>query len=215
MKKYDEPEGVWRTVGGRRIFIKNGQSLSEAMIESGKFRSHINSDDMDSNTVDIEIDGLTDCLEVRSTGETVETEFGIFKMTSAVQRKLKREKWRFDWTKAEGENLYALRVKGDDTIQGLISFSHEQGYTTVFLAESNPSNVGRNGKYIGTGAHLFAIACYESKKHGNDGFVTLTAKTKLVDHYAKTLGAYSIGPKENMVIDESTAQKLIDKYIKK
>ena len=37
MKKYDEAEGVWRTVGGRRIFIKNGQSLSEAMIESGKF----------------------------------------------------------------------------------------------------------------------------------------------------------------------------------
>lgn len=37
MKKYDETEGVWRTVGGRRIFIKNGQSLSEAMIESGKF----------------------------------------------------------------------------------------------------------------------------------------------------------------------------------
>lgn len=37
MKKYDETDGVWRTVGGRRIFIKNGQSLSEAMIESGKF----------------------------------------------------------------------------------------------------------------------------------------------------------------------------------
>lgn len=37
MKKYDEKDGVWRTVGGRRIFIKNGQSLSEAMIESGKF----------------------------------------------------------------------------------------------------------------------------------------------------------------------------------
>lgn len=30
-------DGVWRTVGGRRIFIKTGQSLSEAMIESGKF----------------------------------------------------------------------------------------------------------------------------------------------------------------------------------
>lgn len=36
-KMYDESEGVWRTVGGRRIFIRNGQSLSDAMIESGKF----------------------------------------------------------------------------------------------------------------------------------------------------------------------------------
>lgn len=36
MDKENE-EGVWRTVGGRRIFIRNGQSLSDAMVESGKF----------------------------------------------------------------------------------------------------------------------------------------------------------------------------------
>src|SRR5574344_879895 len=32
-------EGVWRTVGGRRIFIKEGQSLSDAMRNSGKFEN--------------------------------------------------------------------------------------------------------------------------------------------------------------------------------
>lgn len=30
--------GVWRTVGGRRIFIKDGQDLATAMKESGKFK---------------------------------------------------------------------------------------------------------------------------------------------------------------------------------
>ena len=30
-------EGVWRTIGGRRGFIKAGQSLDEAMRECGKF----------------------------------------------------------------------------------------------------------------------------------------------------------------------------------
>lgn len=30
-------QGVWRTVGGRRVFIKDGQSLADAMKESGKF----------------------------------------------------------------------------------------------------------------------------------------------------------------------------------
>src|SRR5574344_1273823 len=30
-------DGVWRTVGSRRIFIKDGQSLSDAMRNSGKF----------------------------------------------------------------------------------------------------------------------------------------------------------------------------------
>ena len=29
--------GIWRTVGGRRIFIKEGQDLASAMRESGKF----------------------------------------------------------------------------------------------------------------------------------------------------------------------------------
>jgi len=31
--------GVWRTVGGRRIFIKDGQSLEDAMKQSGKFNN--------------------------------------------------------------------------------------------------------------------------------------------------------------------------------
>lgn len=31
-------DGVWRTIGGRRIFIKDGQSLSNAMKSSGKFK---------------------------------------------------------------------------------------------------------------------------------------------------------------------------------
>lgn len=37
-KKYDSSEGVWRTIGGRRVFIRTGQSLSDAMKESGKFK---------------------------------------------------------------------------------------------------------------------------------------------------------------------------------
>lgn len=32
-------DGVWRTVAGRRIFIKEGQSLTEAMKNSGKFKT--------------------------------------------------------------------------------------------------------------------------------------------------------------------------------
>lgn len=31
--------GVWRTIGGRRVFIKTGQSLSQAMKASGKFKT--------------------------------------------------------------------------------------------------------------------------------------------------------------------------------
>ncbi len=36
-KKFDDMDGVWRTIRGRHVFIKKGQSLREAMEESGKF----------------------------------------------------------------------------------------------------------------------------------------------------------------------------------
>lgn len=36
--KVDGVQGVWRTIGGRRVFIKNGQNLQDAMRESGKFK---------------------------------------------------------------------------------------------------------------------------------------------------------------------------------
>ena len=35
--KYQENEGVWKTIAGRRVFIRNGQSLQEAIDGSGKF----------------------------------------------------------------------------------------------------------------------------------------------------------------------------------
>ncbi len=34
-----EVDGIWRMIKGRRVFIKNGQSLTEAMRESGKFEN--------------------------------------------------------------------------------------------------------------------------------------------------------------------------------
>lgn len=41
-KKYEEQDGVWRTIGGRRVFIRKGQDLSSAMKESGKFKTRMN-----------------------------------------------------------------------------------------------------------------------------------------------------------------------------
>lgn len=37
MEKYEEKDGVWRTIRGRRVFIAKGESLSSAMQKSGKF----------------------------------------------------------------------------------------------------------------------------------------------------------------------------------
>ena len=40
-QNYDDSEGRWVTIAGRRVFIKNNQPLDKAMVESGKFESEI------------------------------------------------------------------------------------------------------------------------------------------------------------------------------
>lgn len=51
-----EENGVWRTVGGRRIFIKEGQDLATAMKESGKFSKNQVEDKKDYNNLSAELD---------------------------------------------------------------------------------------------------------------------------------------------------------------
>jgi hypothetical protein len=58
---------------------------------------------------------------------------------------------------------------------------------------------------------LFAFACKCSFELGFDGFVAFTAKTVLIEHYTKTLGAVSIGG-QRMAIEEKQAGKLIKRY---
>ena len=49
-----EENGVWRTVGGRRIFIKEGQDLATAMKESGKFSKKQVENKRENNKIDKE-----------------------------------------------------------------------------------------------------------------------------------------------------------------
>ena len=48
---------------------------------------------------------------------------------------------------------------------------------------------------------------------GFDGFVVFIAKTKLIEHYKKTLGAKLISS-QRMIIENEDAKKLIYQYFK-
>ena len=48
--------GVWRTVGGRRIFIKDGEDLATAMKNSGKFSKKQVENKIENNKIDKEIE---------------------------------------------------------------------------------------------------------------------------------------------------------------
>ena len=115
--------------------------------------------------IDIEIDGLTNCLVERATGQEKDTQYRLISktITKAEAENLKIAGWLFDWSipHSNGYEVYELLLKDTNERQGLIALKHirNQLYTHVDVVESSPSNRGSHGIYQGVGAHLFAIAC--------------------------------------------------------
>lgn len=83
----------------------------------------------------------------------------------------------------------------------------------MHLLENAPFNIGKNKLYEGVPGNLVAHACKVSFQQGHNGFVAFTAKTRLIEHYEKTLGAYTIGG-HRMIIATDAAKILVDKYFK-
>jgi hypothetical protein len=65
--------------------------------------------------------------------------------------------------------------------------------------------------YEGVPGNLVAFACKESMDKGYEGFLSFFSKTKLIQHYEKTLEAVHVGG-HRMVIYETAAKKLINRY---
>ena len=162
---------------------------------------------------------MTDCLIENATGKEYDTDYCLVKktITKSEAAELKKEGWKFDWSlpHKEGFEVYQLFVEGNNEVQGMIALKHyrEQMFTRVELVEAAPINVGKQGKYSGVGAHLFAIACKLSWEVGNEGYVQFTAKTNLIKHYSQTIYANLLDG-QNMYIDSYGAMQLIKKYFK-
>lgn len=81
----------------------------------------------------------------------------------------------------------------------------------LHLVESAPFNLGKNKLYEGVPGSLFAFTCKMSFDKGYQGFASFTSKTKLIEHYSKSLGAVHVGG-HKMVIFPDEADKLIKRY---
>jgi len=66
----------------------------------------------------------------------------------------------------------------------------------------------------GIPGNLVAFACKLSFHRGCEGYVSFIAKTKLIEHYVKTLRAVYVGA-QRMVVNTEAVLKLIDKYLPK
>lgn len=168
------------------------------------------------NHLDFEIDSLTNSIINTFTGDSFETD--ITRLTKADLKVVaKKRGWLFNWTQELREidrEVYKLTIVNNPTvIQGLISLSLRDDNVFMHLVESAPFNIGRNKIYEGVPGNLVAFACKTSFENGLEGFVSFFSKTKLVDHYIRSLGAYHFGG-HLMVISTDPAQILVDKYFK-
>jgi hypothetical protein len=166
--------------------------------------------------LDFEIDYLTNSIRNTISGDSFSTE--VLRLTKADLKQVTRKNgWNFNW-KIELENnkkeVFKLTIANNpNIIQGLISFTINDDHVYMDLLENAPFNLGRNKLYEGVAGNLVAYACKISFQHGFEGYVSFTAKTKLIEHYQRTLNAITFGG-QLMVINTVAAKLLIDKYFK-
>ncbi|MEI6817589.1 MAG: hypothetical protein WCL14_13340 [Bacteroidota bacterium] len=166
--------------------------------------------------LDFVIDKLTNSIQNTISGDSFPTE--VSRLTKGdLKQVTKTIGWNFNWKQELDNNnreVYKLTISNNPTIiQGLMSFSIKADHIYMDLLESAPFNLGKNKLYEGVPGNLVAYACRISFQNGFDGFISFTAKTKLIKHYEKTLGAYHFG-NHLMIIATNVAQELVDKYFK-
>ena len=164
--------------------------------------------------VGVEIDTLTNSIVNTISGDSFPTD--VHYVTKAdLKNTTKKNGWLFNWTSEfilSDRQVFKLTIRNNpEIVQGLLSISDYNDHYYLHLVESAPFNLGRNKLYEGVPGNLFAFTCKTSWDKGYQGFVSFTSKTKLVDHYEKTLGATHVGGNK-MVIYPQEALKLIRKY---
>jgi len=166
--------------------------------------------------LDFIIDRLTNSIENTISGDSFATE--VVRLTKAdLKQAAKKNGWNFNWKQELDDNakeVYKLIITSSpDIIQGLLSLTIESDHIFLNLVESAPFNIDRNKLYEGVAGNLVAFACQLSFQRGFDGFVAFDAKTKLIPHYERTLGAVQFRG-QRMIVPTHASQILIDKYFK-
>ena len=163
--------------------------------------------------IEIIIDKLTRSIENAISGDSFKTEVHL--MTPKDFKGIKKGDWLFDWkteAKNKGKSIYKLVIADNPTIiQGLISLQDKGDHIYMHLIESSKFNRGAKKVYLGVPGNLVSFACKLSFDKGYQGIISFESKTKLINHYQKTLGA-DILFGNIMAIDTKAATKLINQY---
>jgi hypothetical protein len=165
---------------------------------------------------DFIIDKLTNSIRNTISGDSLMTEVTMLS-SKDVKQLTKSNGWLFNWKEefqSPNKEVYKLTIlNNQQIIQGLLSISLQPDHVFVNLIESSKFNRGSSKVYEGVPGNLIAFACRLSFQRGCEGYVAFHSKTKLVDHYKKTLNAIHYG-RQLMVIETSAANILVNRYFK-
>ena len=165
---------------------------------------------------DFIIDKLTNSILNTISGDSFQTEVSILEK-SDLKEITKKNGWNFNWStefKNIEKEVYKLTiVNNSKIIQGLLSLTIESDHVFMNLLESSPFNIGKGKLYEGVPGNLVAFACKISFQKGYEGFVAFDAKTKLIQHYENTLGAYHFN-NQRMILETKASRILVQKYFK-
>lgn len=155
---------------------------------------------VEQGCIDIWIDEIVPCLKDTQTGEIKETV--VFKIESRAYLKKFRKSngWHINWNEIpKNIEVYALALKDDNTIQGLVGIKNDKDSHAVYLhwactAPHNNKHEYGSQKYIGVGGHLFAIAADKSVEWGFEGAVHgFAANEELLKHYYRCFSCRIFG----------------------
>jgi hypothetical protein len=158
------------------------------------------------------IDKLTNSIENVKSGESFRTQILPF---LPHDKGFAKGKWKFDWIKETNElnrNIFKLvTIENPSIIHGLISIEDKGDLIYMHLIENAKFNKGKEKAYMGVAGNLVAFACKLSFEKGYDGFISFTSKSKLIEHYKKSLGA-KVFMGNLMIIDTHESFRLFKRY---
>lgn len=134
-------------------------------------------------------------------------------MTSPQELPATRQRFGFNWQDVKDCEIYALQLSRERLVIGLLALKNipEELRIEIVLLESSKENVGQSKIYKHIAGCLIAFACRLAFLRGYFGFVSLTPKTRLIEHYKTLYGFEQYG--RQLAVDMERAQQLIDKYL--
>jgi hypothetical protein len=126
---------------------------------------------------------------------------------------LEKNNFEFDWTDETHHNLFALNIIENGDIVGLMALKDvkDELRIEIILLESSKDNVGPSKTYEKIAGCLIAWACRLAFIKGYYGFVSLTPKTRLIEHYKNAYGFEQFG--RQLAVGTEQSHQLIKKYL--